>query len=205
MKHSVSTVDQLKTRDPDAWAEFFREHHQAVWLLVRHRVQNDQQAEDIVSETFMAALQSIETYEPEKNSAEQWFYGIVRHKLADHLRQMYRSKHIQPIQPHLALTAPTPSDTTDLASMVDHALAQLPCRHREVLLWMYQDHLSVREVAHRINRTEKAVENLLYRARQRFKGIYQSLLDESPSYEKHRRTHAGCSPDQAICKVRPTS
>lgn len=192
-------------RQPNSWSAFFREHQQAVWMFVRHRVQSDQQAEDIVSESFMAALQSIETFKHDKYSVEQWFYGIVRHKLTDHLRQTYRRKDILTIQPHMAFAAAQPNDAVEQAGTVDQVLAQLPCRQREVLLWMYQDQLSVRDVAQRINRTEKAVENLLYRARQRFKDIYQSLHDESHSYEKSRRTHAECPPSQGICNIHSTT
>ena len=65
---------------------------------------------------------------------------------------------------------------------VTHILASMKTIEREVLVWMYQENTSVREIACRLNRTEKAVENLLYRAREHFKVRYEAhkQKDESP-------------------------
>jgi DNA-directed RNA polymerase specialized sigma24 family protein len=45
----------------------------------------------------------------------------------------------------------------------------LPDDQRLALEWKYLDGLPVREIAHRMGRTEKAAETLLYRARNAFR------------------------------------
>ena len=45
-------------------------------------------------------------------------------------------------------------------------------QHRLALEWKYVDGLSVRDMAHRWSTTEKAVESILFRARNEFRSAY---------------------------------
>ena len=51
-------------------------------------------------------------------------------------------------------------------------MAQLVDEERLVLEWKYVDEMAVKEIAVRLGRTEKAVENLLYRARKSFRAAF---------------------------------
>jgi len=46
---------------------------------------------------------------------------------------------------------------------------ELPEQHRVALEWKYVDKLSVREIAERLQTTEKAAESILFRARRTFR------------------------------------
>ena len=51
-------------------------------------------------------------------------------------------------------------------------MARLSDEERMALEWKYVDRLSAREIAKRMSRTEKAVRDLLYRARKSFRAIF---------------------------------
>lgn len=143
----------------------------------------------------MAALKSIDQYQLDTGTLQRWLYGIVRRKLADYLRRHYRdTRHLtftsdSSWQNNLAAPEPPPEQD------VDDVLNCLPVTERDVLIWKYQDQISVREMAARLKRSEKAVENLLYRARQRFKSLYPTSLHESQT--KYATQPAGNSEKQS--------
>ncbi|MCP5524994.1 MAG: sigma-70 family RNA polymerase sigma factor [Verrucomicrobiales bacterium] len=61
-------------------------------ILFRHalaRVRNAAQAEDLVQETFLAALKARDRFAG-RSSERTWLVGILKHKLIDHLRKSAR-------------------------------------------------------------------------------------------------------------------
>jgi RNA polymerase sigma-70 factor (ECF subfamily) len=128
-------------------------------------------AEDLTSETFLAAMDAARKSDPPPVSIP-WLLGVARHKLADHYR---RGQHrlAEPVA-----DLPEPADTADdwdaeLDRMVAEAvLARLAEPHRTVLVLRYMDDCSVGECAELIGRTVHATEALLVRARRAFKQRY---------------------------------
>ena len=101
--------------------------------------------------------------------------AIARHKVQDYYRALLRQP--DPIEdweetpavllgPQLDVIL----DAERLSANVALTLAALPDQYRAALLWRYWENGSVRDIALRTGKTEKAVERLLARARQAFKG-----------------------------------
>lgn len=128
-------------------------------------------AEDLTSETFLAAMDAARKAEPPP-IALPWLLGVARHKLADH----YRRRHDRFTVPVAEM--PEPVDTDDdwdaeLDRIVaESVLARLSEPHRTVLALRYMDDCSVPECAELIGRTVHATEALLVRARRAFKAHY---------------------------------
>ncbi len=163
----------LADHDPDAWASLYDQHARDIWRFIHSRTAgNAAVADDLAAETFLAAVESIEQFDPDRGSVSQWLFGIARRKLADHKRKRTRLRLVG----ELLEDPPVPNTQTDHdAERVRAVLANMPPPQRDVLNWMYRDSLTVRQIAERINRSEKSVENLLYRARKRFRERYGSL------------------------------
>lgn len=125
-------------------------------------------AEDLTSETFLAAMDAARRPDPPPISVP-WLLGVARHKLADHYRRRHRVA--EPV-------ADLPEDAADnwdaeLDRMVaESVLAKLPEQHRSVLVLRYMDGCSVPECAELIGRTVHATEALLVRARRAFRSHY---------------------------------
>jgi RNA polymerase sigma-70 factor (ECF subfamily) len=128
-------------------------------------------AEDLTSETFLAAMDAANRHEPPQLSVP-WLIGVARHKLADH----YRRRHDRLTDP--VAEVPEPVEATDgwdaqLDRIVaEGVLARLPDHHRTVLVLRYLDDRSVPECAELIGRTVHATEALLVRARRAFRSLY---------------------------------
>jgi RNA polymerase sigma-70 factor, ECF subfamily len=128
-------------------------------------------AEDLTSETFLAAMDAARKPDPPQISIP-WLIGVARHKLADH----YRRRHDRLSVPVAELPEPVePLDEWDVQLdriVAESVLARLPEQHRTVLALRYLDDRSVPECAELIGRTVHATEALLVRARRAFRTEY---------------------------------
>lgn len=128
-------------------------------------------AEDLTSETFLAAMDGARKESPPPMTVP-WLIGVARHKLADH----YRRRHDRFSVPVAELPEPVePADQWDAELdriVAESVLARLGEHHRTVLSLRYMDDCSVGECAELIGRTVHATEALLVRARREFKKQY---------------------------------
>ena len=143
------------------------------YLQTRCRVKS--LAEDLTSETFLGALDSIRRgYTGQVTVA--WLIGIARHKLADHWRREERE------QRHLAAVASEPIGPGDEIRVEPElgmeVLTRLSANHRAALVLRHVDGLSVPEVATLLNRSVHATETLLVRARAAFRSRYLEAEEE---------------------------
>jgi RNA polymerase sigma-70 factor (ECF subfamily) len=74
--------------DPDRWV---RSHGDALYRYALLRLGDADRAEDVVQETLLAALRAKKRFAGQ-SSERTWLVGILRHKIADRLRQHFRDK-----------------------------------------------------------------------------------------------------------------
>jgi RNA polymerase sigma-70 factor (ECF subfamily) len=135
-------------------------------------------AEDLTSETFLAAVDAVRRGTvPDLTVA--WLIGVARHKLVDHWRRREREE-----RKLTAVDAPPGHDDpwdVHLDALVAHrTLAALAPQHRSALSLRYLDGLPVREVAAYLGRTEGATEALLVRAKAAFRAKYHDPDTSDP-------------------------
>jgi RNA polymerase sigma-70 factor (ECF subfamily) len=128
-------------------------------------------AEDLTSETFLAAVRALDAGTVPQLSVA-WLIGVARHKLVDHWRRLAREES------KLALVGGEPDlddpwDARIEATRAREVLDSLGPHHRGALVLRYVDGLPVREVADHLDRTEHATEALLVRARRAFRAAYE--------------------------------
>jgi RNA polymerase sigma-70 factor (ECF subfamily) len=132
-------------------------------------------AEDLTSETFMAAVDAVRR-DRVPNLTVAWLIGVARHKLVDHWRRTAREESTLA----LAVDEAAAGDAATVDEWDVHldlirahqVLAELGPHHRIALTLRYLDGLPVRDVATLLDRTEHATEALLVRARTAFRRAY---------------------------------
>jgi len=144
-------------------------------------------AEDVTSETFLAAVAAVQKGTvPDLTVA--WLVGVARHKLVDHWRRAGREErrlHRVAAQPE---AVDDPWDAHLDAAVARDVLAGLGPHHRSALTLRYLDGLSVPEVARHLDRTVHATEALLVRARAAFR---RAAADTAPTTPDERGTDRG--------------
>jgi RNA polymerase sigma-70 factor (ECF subfamily) len=122
-------------------------------------------AEDLCSETYLAAVDRVHRYGPEALTLP-WLKVVAHNKWVDHWRRRIRvDRRAEQLR---LLTAADTGDSEDRALTCEtlrRALAALSPEHRFALVLRYLDGLSVAEVAAALERSVTATESLLARAR----------------------------------------
>ncbi|MEX2286937.1 MAG: sigma-70 family RNA polymerase sigma factor [Planctomycetaceae bacterium] len=174
MESDRALLARIRTGDRQALAILYERYAHFVWRYVSNRLRGDEHtSRDVMSETFLAAIRGLRVADGEIESVSGWLATIARHKLADHHRQK------TPEQLGHTDGLPARVDESEASNNagarhdeIDEILSRLPDDERVVLEWKYLEDLSVREIAGRLGRTERAVEGLLFRARHAFRRFY---------------------------------
>jgi RNA polymerase sigma-70 factor (ECF subfamily) len=149
------------------------------------RCGQEQVAQDLTGETFLAAVRAVQSGSPPDPMSAAWLVGVARHKLVDHWRRTSREER------KLAVVAGDDPETADpwdeeLDALRAHAtLADLAPQHRAVLTLRYVDDLPVAEVAALLGRTTRATEALLVRAKAAFRRAYGADREEDRGEDRH--------------------
>lgn len=72
---------------PEAFADFYEHFERVVLRFFMHATRRPELAADLTAETFARALESVESYTPERGRAHQWLFGIARNVLAESYRK----------------------------------------------------------------------------------------------------------------------
>lgn len=141
-------------------------------------------AEDLTSETFLAAAAAVARGRAPSPFTVGWLIAVARNKLVDHWRRAEREERV------LNLVGDENGGAADDAwdALLDGALAhdalgRLGPQHRSALTLRYLDGLTVPETAHCLQRSVGATEVLLVRARRAFRHAYESI-DGQPGEEQ---------------------
>jgi RNA polymerase sigma-70 factor (ECF subfamily) len=145
-----------------------------VYGYLKQRTSSPTVAEDLTSETFLAAADAVKRHAvPDLTVA--WLITVARNKLVDHWRREERDERRR----FQLLEAPDESATDDDEAQerferarVRSVLDELGAHHRAALTLRYLDGLSVPDVADHLGRTVHATEALLVRARRAFRACY---------------------------------
>jgi RNA polymerase sigma-70 factor (ECF subfamily) len=166
----------VRDKDRKATAEFVERYADAIYAYVAHRLfPRADQAEDVVQEVFLAALQNIGGYTGAA-SLQTWLLGIARHKVDDYYRRALRDARLDDID---SADIGCDTDIADLTERDDirgrtmETLGRLQEDYRLLLQWRYWEMKSAADMAMLTGKTEKAIERALARARVQFRKLWE--------------------------------
>ncbi len=156
-------------QDVEAFAELYRRHLTRVYRYHMAHVGNARDAEDLTSQTFMAALEGIRSFRG-KGSFAAWLFGIASKKRLMFFR---RNGSRTEVALEAALQTPSPEPPTDKAAYrrlqmeaISRALRQLTPERAEALILTYFGGLSQSEAGRVLNKSEDAIKMLISRGLQ---------------------------------------
>lgn len=71
---------------PETWVDLYGD---ALYRFALSRLKNAELAEEMVQDTFVAALHAYDNFKG-RSALKTWLMGILKHKIIDHLRRKYR-------------------------------------------------------------------------------------------------------------------
>ena len=175
------SLDALRDGDRAEFAQIVEEYSPMVYRLGLKMLNNPQDAEDILQETFIKAYKHIHSFDG-RSSVSTWLYRIATNEALMSLRKkrpdtisfdmpsIYESEPQEPLQ--IVDWCCLPEDeylTAEGRLRLDQAAERLPESLRIVFVLRDIEGLSTRETAEVLNISEMAVKTRLSRARLRLR------------------------------------
>lgn len=170
------TVSELHQPEPRRLTDLYDEALPAVYDYIARRCGSTGVAEDLTSATFVSAALAIERQTVAAPSVA-WLITIARNKLVDHWRREAVARRSLELVAGSEPASTDPWDEVLDAERAQRVLQELDPQHRTVLVLRYLDDLSVPDTAAVIDRSVRATESLLARARARFRTCYAETED----------------------------
>ena len=165
-------------------------HLGAAYRLARWLMRNDHDAEDVVQDASLRALRYFASFTGGNGRA--WFLRIVRNAC-----YMKRGRHI-PVEvdpfdeEHHTVRQALPDPETqllrsDTVTRIEHAIATLPARAREILILRELEALSYQELAEVLDIPAGTVMSALFRARRALRAALEAGISRSQKKFIHRK------------------
>lgn len=174
--------------DDHAWAAFEAEALPHVDRLLRLALwfeRNRAEAEDVMQETMIQALQSFHRFQPGTN-CRAWLVTILQHVRSNRRRARQRSLLVEDPDDRIAHTTafvpPVPHDLTDEDLL--GALRRLPAKFQEVIVLCDVEEMTYKEIADALTVPLGTVMSRLHRGR----ALLRNELGTSAASFGRRRT-----------------
>lgn len=157
-------IERVKNSKED-FMEIYETYFQRIYNYAYYRTMDSNEAEEITSQTFLAALEGIQSFEYRNIPVAVWLYKIASNALTDLYRKKGRT---------VELTEDYPSGDpgcepeqvvigeSEKEQLVQH-INKLPYSQQQAIVLRYSQDLSHKEIAQIMDKTEGAVKQLLHR------------------------------------------
>ncbi len=184
MQHSLCRSASLADDTPIA--RVYQLHAMSLLAYVRQHVPSREDAEDIVVEVFIAALEQGNTSLFASNEQEQlaWLRRVAYHKCIDQHRRSVRrpTVAVEAVAETLFVDEHLSPDQVALRheedALLTARLSQLPEHYQTIVQLRFANGLRCTEISRLLNKSEGAIRVLLSRALNRLRDIYSRQPEE---------------------------
>ncbi len=185
---------------PETWVDRYGDY---LYRFALARVKDPSLAEDLVQETFLAALKGRKKFQ-RRSTMQTWLTAILKHKIIDHLRRKNRVQSVEDIDA-IGQTVDgffeksgawrirpgkwdlNPGKVLEQRQFMDvfyRCLSQLPARLAEAFMLREMEGLSTEELCKSLNITATNSWVMLYRARSYLRRCLEINWFEKPVSER---------------------
>ncbi len=198
---SAVDTEESPSRQASTIESWVDEHADYLNCFASLRVRDAHVAEELVQETFVAALKAVASFRGD-SSPRTWLVGLLRHKIADHFRKLSRERTVENIGTDdtidswfdkkgmwLKKPADVVFDPTDFAhregfwAAFEGCLQGLPNRLAEAFVLRVLDEMDSENVCKVLSVTPTNLWVMLHRARGRLRSCLEANWFERESGE----------------------
>lgn len=162
---------RLAKRKDTREQEFTRYYNQSYGLVygyVRARMANDAAAEDVVSEAFLKAARSFDSFDPNRAKFSTWVITIAKNCMVSHYRKQGATVALDDT-PEVSYAVDGESQHVDNMLLVKQLLACLSNEERELVALKYRDGLRNVDIARELGMNQSTVSTKLFKAMARMR------------------------------------
>lgn len=179
VSQTAALVIHAKEGSVLAFNQIVNLYQEDIFRMVYYRTHSKMDSEDITQDIFLKVFKNLSSLK-DVNRFKGWLYRIALNRIRD----FYRKKRVLSIFKDLNdedNRLPTHTDSEDSSDAVDSLIKKefwerivqitekLSYMEREVFLLRFFDHLSIKEIASTLNRSESTIKTHLYRSLLKFK------------------------------------
>jgi RNA polymerase sigma-70 factor, ECF subfamily len=170
-------VARAKNGDMDAFSELVTHYERRVFRMAKQITQNDDDAEDVLQETFLKAYTHLDNFQG-NSKFYTWLVRIAVNEALMKLRKRRSDKTVPLDEPintgedemvrEIAVWDENPEESysrEELSSVLNEAIQSLKPAYRTVFVLRDIEELSIEETAEALNLSISAVKSRLLRAR----------------------------------------
>ena len=156
----------------DAMAALYRRHGGLVYRFTLRMSQNASVAEEVTQEVFLALLNQLERFDPQRAALPTWLCGIARRQLWKHLERFDENAGVADEDDATEAESLDDSPMTllmrqEAVATVRRGLDELPMLYREVIVLCELEEMSYEETAVVLGVPIGTVRSRLHRAKAR--------------------------------------
>ena len=162
------------TEPESHWAKFeiiYQEYRNLMFYVANRILRNDQDAEDIVQQSFLKIIEVLDKIPSPKCPQTKGLVVTITERKAIDLYRTRRRKAVEPLEEQTERAPACDPEAMVDSLQIAQAIAALPARYREVLLLRYDNGYTVPEIARLLSMTQAGVKKTIQRARGRLERI----------------------------------
>ena len=166
----AALVQAAQAGDARAFGELYERYRQPLYRYCLARTDSPHEAEDLVSEVFLKAMESLARYRDQGLPFIAFLYRVARNAAIDRSRKDKGASLFEmTIEPRSAVDLEGDAMRSSDMDAVLGALRKIKPEYREVILLRFVEGYSAADVATLLQKAEKAVWNLQQRGLERLR------------------------------------
>ena len=177
IKENHEIIQKILNGEKDAFSQIVNKYRHALYGVVFKMINNKDEADDIVQETFIKAFSSIKTFDT-KYSFATWLFKIATNNCIDHLRKrkIYSISINSTVSdeegendiglPDLTYEADRNIIEEQKKKLIEDAINSLPEKYAVVVRMRHQEDKTYEEVAKELNIPVGTVKAHIFRGRE---------------------------------------
>lgn len=166
----ISLVERFLDGDASAFEDLYARYYEKVFSIARGILLDPDEAADAVQEVFTLVYRHLGRFDRRSRFSTWLFRVAVNRSIQEARRNRHKSRHVE-LTEALAKTAPEIAEESD--PRVQAAMVKLAPPDRALLVLFYWEELSLQDIAASLGCNVNAAKTRLYRARERFRVLYE--------------------------------
>jgi len=179
-------VARVQDGSVESFREIVEQNSRHVFRVAYRMTGNEQDAEDVVQETFLRAFRRFGGFDS-RASVSSWLHKIASNYAIDLLRRRkrWRSTDLDQLEHTAPLTGSEPEPdrrafSAEVRDAVQAGLEGLTPRERVAFTLRHHEGMSIREIGRVLGLRESATKNHIFRAVRKMRRALTPLMGEKP-------------------------
>jgi RNA polymerase sigma-70 factor (ECF subfamily) len=180
-------VERARSGDSDAFRLLVEQHSRAIFRLAFRMTGNEEDAEDVVQETFLRAYKQLDKYEA-RSSFSTWLYRIASNYSLDLIRSRKRhedkrergsAEDDRDILQSIPVDSPGPDRLLygiQISDRVNAALNELSPQERTAFVLRHFEGQSIQEIGEALGTGTNATKHSIFRAVQKLRKSLEPMV-----------------------------